>query len=85
MKNKTKITVVGSGYVGMSLAVLLSQCNEVILLDIDTSRIEKVKKKQSTVRDKEIEDFLTKKNLGLKFNLKYIYLFHLSSPSNQKS
>tara|TARA_Y200000002_G_scaffold381919_1_gene397302 strand:+ start:6406 stop:7584 length:1179 start_codon:yes stop_codon:yes gene_type:complete len=65
LKNKTKITVVGSGYVGMSLAVLLSQCNEVILLDIDTSRIEKVKKKQSTVRDKEIEDFLTKKNLNL--------------------
>ena len=49
--HKRKITVVGSGYVGMSLAVLLSQHNDVIILDIDESRIDKINKKESTISD----------------------------------
>ena len=65
MTNKTKITVVGAGYVGMSLAVLLAQHNEVVLLDIDSSRIHKVNNKQSTVADTEIETFLAEKELNL--------------------
>ena len=65
MANKVKITVVGSGYVGMSLAVLLAQHNDVVVLDIDPSRVEKINKKQSTVGDSEIEDFLAKKQLSL--------------------
>ena len=65
MTNKTKITVVGSGYVGMSLAVLLAQHNDVVVLDVDASRVEKVNKKQSTVADSEIEAFLAQKELSL--------------------
>lgn len=65
MTKKTKITVVGSGYVGMSLAVLLSQHNDVVVLDIDPSRVERVNNKQSTVADTEIESFLAEKKLSL--------------------
>ena len=46
MVNKIKITVVGSGYVGMSLSVLLAQHNDVTVLDIDTERVDKINKKQ---------------------------------------
>jgi len=63
--DSAKITVVGSGYVGMSLAVLLAQHNDVTILDIDTSRVDKVNAKQSTVADNEIESFLTEKELCL--------------------
>ena len=65
MINKTKITVVGSGYVGMSLAVLLSQNNEVTVLDIDSARVDKINNKLSTVADAEIELFLSKKELSI--------------------
>ncbi len=65
MTNKIKITVVGSGYVGLSLAVLLAQRNNVVLLDVDPVRVEKVNRKQSTVADAEIEAFLTEKDLSL--------------------
>ena len=63
--DKTKITVVGSGYVGMSLAVLLAQHNEVVVLDVDPARVEMVNNKQSTVADAEIEVFLAEKELSL--------------------
>ena len=63
MVNRVKITVVGCGYVGMSLAVLLAQHNDVTILDIDASRVNKVNAKQSTVLDNEIESFLVKKEL----------------------
>ena len=65
MTNKTKITVVGSGYVGMSLAVLLAQHNDVVVFDVDPARVEKVNNKQSTVADAEIEAFLAEKELSL--------------------
>jgi UDPglucose 6-dehydrogenase len=65
LTNKTKITVVGSGYVGMSLAVLLAQHNYVVVLDLDPARVEKVNRKQSTVADAEIETFLADKELNL--------------------
>ena len=65
MENKTKITVVGSGYVGMSLAVLLAQHNDVVILDVDPSRVEKVKNNQATVADAEIEAFLSEKELTI--------------------
>ena len=55
----------GSGYVGMSLAVLLAQHNEVVVLDVDPARVEKVNSKQSTVADAEIEAFLAEKELSL--------------------
>jgi len=62
---KTKITVVGSGYVGMSLSVLLAQHNDVTVLDIDATRVDKINNKQSTVADTEIESFLVEKSLSL--------------------
>ena len=55
----------GSGYVGMSLAVLLAQQNDVVVLDVDASRVDRVNSKQSTVADTEIEAFLAGKELSL--------------------
>ena len=65
MAERIKITVVGSGYVGMSLSVLLAQHNDVTVLDIDAKRVDKINNKQSTVADTEIESFLAEKSLSL--------------------
>jgi UDPglucose 6-dehydrogenase len=65
LKHKTKISIIGSGYVGMSLAVLLAQNNDVIVHDVDIARVNKVNNRQSTVMDVEIESFLAKKELSL--------------------
>lgn len=65
MAEKTKITIVGSGYVGMSLSVLLAQHNDVTVLDIDALRVDKINRKQSTVADTEVESFLAEKSLSL--------------------
>jgi UDPglucose 6-dehydrogenase len=66
LNKKIKITVVGSGYVGMSLAVLLARHNEVIVYDIDPDRVNKINKKQSTIEDEDIKSFLKKKKLLLR-------------------
>lgn len=63
--DKYKITVIGSGYVGLSLAVLLSQINTVKVLDIDKERVEKLNNKISPIKDNEIEDYLLNKSLFL--------------------
>ncbi len=60
-----KITVVGTGYVGLSNAVLLSQHNDVTALDIVKDKIELINKRQSPIVDKEIEEYLADKNLNL--------------------
>lgn len=65
MAERIKIVVVGSGYVGMSLSVLLAQHNDVTVLDIDAQRVSSINNKQSTVADTEIESFLAKKSLSL--------------------
>ena len=65
MDTKSKITVVGSGYVGMSLSVLLAQHNEVTVLDIDEKRVSKINNNISTVEDADIELFLSKKSLSI--------------------
>ena len=52
------ITVVGMGYVGLSLAVLLSQKNDVTVVDIDEKKIEKLNNWQSVLKDDYIEKFL---------------------------
>ena len=61
----TKITVVGTGYVGLSLSVLLAQHNDVIALDIDKDKVNKINDKISPISDFEIEQFLSTKSLNL--------------------
>ena len=58
MIKKNKITIVGSGYVGMSLSVLLAQYNDVTVLDIDSARVDKINNNESTIADEDIESFL---------------------------
>lgn len=68
MKNY-KIAVAGTGYVGLSLATLLSQHNEVTAVDIVTEKVDLINKHKSPIVDKEIEDFLANKDLNLKATL----------------
>ena len=75
MTKKTKITVVGSGYVGMSLAVLLSQFNEVVVLDVDAARVESINNKRTTIADTEIKAFLATKELSLTATLDKNYAY----------
>lgn len=65
MKNY-KIAVAGTGYVGLSLAVLLSQKNEVTAVDIVPEKVEKLNKRISPIQDKEIEEYLATKDLNLR-------------------
>lgn len=60
-----KITVAGTGYVGMSIAVLLAQHNEVIALDIIKEKVDLINNKKSPIVDKEIEEYLQDKELNL--------------------
>ena len=64
-----KIAVVGTGYVGLSNAILLSQNNEVIALDINPERVTQLNKRVSPILDNDIEDYLSNKNLNLKATL----------------
>ncbi|WP_273124270.1 nucleotide sugar dehydrogenase [Bacillus weihaiensis] len=60
-----KITIAGTGYVGLSNAVLLAQHNEVIALDIIQEKVDMINERKSPIIDHEIEDFLTTKELNL--------------------
>ena len=60
-----KITVVGTGYVGISNAVLLAQHNRVVALDIDARKVEQINAKISPIADPEIEDYLANRPLDL--------------------
>jgi UDPglucose 6-dehydrogenase len=60
-----KIAVAGTGYVGLSLAVLLAQKNEVVALDIDARKVELINARTSPIRDDEISNFLSSKHLNL--------------------
>jgi len=66
---KIKITIVGSGYVGMSLAVLLARFNIVTVLDIDSERVDKINKRKSTIADAKIDEFLADQTLYLSATL----------------
>ena len=60
-----KICVVGTGYVGLSLAVLLAQKYEVITLDVSKDRIESINNKKSPIKDLDLDEFLKNKKLNL--------------------
>lgn len=61
-----KIAIAGTGYVGLSNAILLAQKNEVIALDIIQEKVDMINNKISPIRDKEIEEYLANKELNLK-------------------
>ena len=60
-----KITVAGTGYVGLSIATLLAQHNSVIAVDIIEEKVNMINDRKSPIQDNEIEDFLSTKNLDL--------------------
>ena len=64
-----KIAVVGTGYVGLSNAILLSQKHEVIALDINPERVAQLNNRISPIQDNDIADYLSNKNLNLKATL----------------
>ena len=59
-----KIAVAGTGYVGLSIATLLSQNNEVVALDIIPEKVEMINKGISPIKDEYIEDYLKNKKLN---------------------
>lgn len=61
-----KITVAGAGYVGLSLSVLLSQQNDVTLLDVLSEKADMINQKKSPIKDEYIEKYLAEKKLSLK-------------------
>lgn len=64
-----KIAIAGTGYVGLSNAILLSQHNEVVAIDIIAGKVEMLNRKHSPIEDVEIEYYLTHKNLNFKATL----------------
>lgn len=64
-----KISVAGTGYIGMSIATLLAQHNEVTAVDVVPERVEMVNNKRSPIQDDYIEEYLSTKPLNLKATL----------------
>ena len=60
-----KIAIAGTGYVGLSNAVLLAQHNEVVALDIEPHKVELINARQSPIEDTEIQAYLRDKSLNL--------------------
>ena len=83
-----KIAVAGTGYVGLSIATLLSQNNEVVALDIVEEKVNMINNRISPIKDKEIEEFFKTKTLKLKATLDYKEAFKdaefivISTPTN---
>lgn len=83
-----KIAVAGTGYVGLSLATLLSQKNEVYALDVIPEKVEKINKRISPIKDEYIEKYFAEKKLNLKATLDYKEAFKgaefviISTPTN---
>lgn len=70
-----KIAVAGTGYVGLSLATLLSTSNEVVALDIIEEKVKMINNRVSPIKDKYIEKYFKEKELNLKATLDYMEAF----------
>jgi len=83
-----KIAVAGTGYVGLSLATLLSQNNEVVALDVIPEKVEMINNRISPIQDEYIEKYFKEKMLNLKVTLDYKKAFEgarfviISTPTN---
>ena len=83
-----KIAVAGTGYVGLSLATLLSQKNEVVALDVIPEKVEMINNRKSPIQDEYIEKYFAEKDLNLKATLDYKEAFEgadyiiISTPTN---
>lgn len=83
-----KIAVAGTGYVGLSLATLLSQKNEVYALDVIPEKVEKINNRISPIQDDYIEEYFKERELNLKATLDYKEAFSgarfviISTPTN---
>ncbi|EPE1594328.1 MULTISPECIES: nucleotide sugar dehydrogenase [Enterobacteriaceae] len=64
-----RISIIGTGYVGLSNAVLLAQHHQVIALDVVPEKVEQINQRQSPIADKELEDYLANKPLKLRATL----------------
>ena len=72
MKNNcNKIAVIGCGYVGLSLSVLLSTKNEVVALDVCLSKVDKINKRINYINDDYIDNYFRNNKLNLKATLNY--------------
>ena len=86
-----KIAVAGTGYVGLSLATLLSQKNEVVALDVIPEKVKMINNRISPIKDEYIEKYLNEKELNLKATLDYNEAFMgakfiiISTPTNYDS
>lgn len=86
-----KITVAGTGYVGLSNAILLAQHNEVIAFDIIQEKVDMINNRQSPIVDQEIEEYLATKELNLKATTDNLIAFKdteyviISTPTNYDS
>ena len=83
-----KITVAGTGYVGLSLATLLSERHDVIALDVIKEKVDKINNRISPIQDSEIQRFFKEKKLNLEATLDYEYALRdadyviISTPTN---
>ncbi len=83
-----KIAVAGTGYVGLSLATLLSTRNEVVALDVIPEKVKMINNRKSPIRDEKIEEFFKEKKLDLRATLDYKDAFEgakyiiISTPTN---
>ena len=83
-----KIAVAGTGYVGLSLATLLSQNNEVVALDVIPEKVEMINNRISPIQDEYIEKYFKEKKLNIKATLDYKEAFEgarfviISTPTN---
>ena len=64
-----KIAVAGTGYVGLSIATLLAQHNEVVAVDVVAERVAAINERKSPIRDEYIEKFFAEKSLNLEATL----------------